>query len=52
MNQNTTIQDYLYKYNRSSIKGDENREPKYNDKPVEIKYNRSSIKGDENLLCS
>ena len=36
------------KYNRSSIKGDENRRfLEYNDTTF-LKYNRSSIKGDEN----
>ena len=42
---------YIYsvtKYNRSSIKGDENYVLPVLDKNILLKYNRSSIKGDEN----
>ena len=39
----------FFKYNRSSIKGDENPYGDFTRVIFEYKYNRSSIKGDENF---
>ena len=42
----------ILKYNRSSIKGDENEQDNFLTCYILYKYNRSSIKGDENMLRS
>ena len=44
--------EFFLKYNRSSIKGDENYFYHFNSPFSFLKYNRSSIKGDENPFLS